>query len=168
MTEKHEAAKAIDERLQEEGLVLTHPVIRFQTQWDYAEEVGEVNTEPSMTVPDMSMSINEIMLRYAQGRPLVKSNHLHYGGDTHYPDPRTMDITEVEEMRERNAHKIKELEELRDKEIEEHKAKRKEKRDKLEKLMKDSLAVQLDLDDAIAEAKNQPKQQTADNKSVTK
>lgn len=40
------------------------------SNYDYTKEPGELNSQPSVTVPDQSMSIREIMDRFARGLPL--------------------------------------------------------------------------------------------------
>lgn len=41
-----------------------------QSDYDYKKVVEEVNNQPSLTVPDQSMSIIEIMKRFAKGLPI--------------------------------------------------------------------------------------------------
>lgn len=45
---------------------------RFKTMWncDAFPHIGEVNTLPSMTVPDQSLSVKEILYRFQEGLPL--------------------------------------------------------------------------------------------------
>lgn len=45
----------------------------FRTQYNYhpdITEIGESNPDPSMTVPDQSLSIKDILYRFAKGLPL--------------------------------------------------------------------------------------------------
>lgn len=108
----------------------------------FPEYTGEINTDPSMTVPDMSMSIQEIMQRHVQGRPYPKGNkNLLYTGDVPSPDTRTMDITEIDAMKERNLElirdqhaEIKNRQELRKKANAEKRAKQKALLEKLGKV----------------------------------
>lgn len=126
----------------------------LRTPLNYVPEKGEVNEQPSMTVPDMTMSIGEILTRFAQGRPLSFSTTMHYTGDDYMPDVRSMDITEVEELRERTAARIEELTKQRDEQLRDLDTKRKEKRKKLDKILEERVVKQLDIEDAIAAEKS--------------
>ncbi|MEM3318711.1 MAG: hypothetical protein QXT80_04105, partial [Thermoplasmatales archaeon] len=63
----------------------------------------------SQTVPDMSMSVQEIMMRFASGRPLSFSRNLVFTGDDFTPDLRAMDISEIHELQEENLAHIRQL-----------------------------------------------------------
>ena len=60
----------------------------------------ELNCSPSLTVPDQSLSISEIMRRYAQGLPLEGQRvPLYEGEDDFMPDTKHMDLAEIEELK---------------------------------------------------------------------
>lgn len=61
---------------------------------------GEINTRPSMTIPDQSLSVKEIMQRYAQGMPLngIK-DPIYHGEDELIPDYGSMDLAEREALK---------------------------------------------------------------------
>lgn len=60
---------------------------------------GEKNTKPSKTIPDQSLSIREIMLRYARGLPLegVREPFFDEDPDNPMPDLSRMDIIDQHE-----------------------------------------------------------------------
>lgn len=64
----------------------------------------EVNTLPSLTIPDQNMSIREIIDRYSRGLPVTSFTPVYEGEDFDLPDPKTLDLVERHEM----AQKIKE------------------------------------------------------------
>lgn len=70
---------------------------------------GEVNNEPSMTIPDDSMSIKEILDRYARGLPLGGERVPVYNGEEYIPDLETLDLVDRAELMEMNSNRIKEL-----------------------------------------------------------
>lgn len=75
--------------------------MQFQTAYNRQPTVGEVNKEPSMTVPDQTMSLREIVRRYAAGLPINGVKIPLYDEnpeDDVLPDPRTLDLAEREEM----------------------------------------------------------------------
>lgn len=77
--------------------------MNFRTKYNRKEQPkGEVNTLPSMTVPDQSMSIQEIVRRYASGLPLGGERVPFYmDEDTDLPDLSKMDkIERLETLRE--------------------------------------------------------------------
>lgn len=74
--------------------------MKFRTAFNYVQSKGEVNTEPSMTVPDQAMTIKEILQRFAQGLPLEGARVEIYDEDDEVeglPDLSNMDLAEREE-----------------------------------------------------------------------
>lgn len=87
---------------------------RFKTQWnakrtvigfieDEEQEIKlfpekyEVNYQPSKTVPDQSLSVQEILRRYARGLPLSDVKTPIYEGDEQtFPDLSKMDLADRE------------------------------------------------------------------------
>lgn len=59
------------------------PVTRWFSQWNHPKPKAEVNKKPSMTNPDMSMSIVEIIDKFASGRTLNLGKELYYDGMDH-------------------------------------------------------------------------------------
>lgn len=85
-------------------------VIKNQLNAHQFETVGEKNTMPSMTVPDQSMSIQEILRRFASGLPVGGAKVAFYDdGENPMPDPRKMDLAEWQETRENYIAELKEL-----------------------------------------------------------
>jgi len=63
----------------------------------------EVNTDPSETIPDQTMSIRTLLDRYARGLPIGGSKQPIWQDDDEYndlPDPRTLDLAERQELAE--------------------------------------------------------------------
>lgn len=61
----------------------------------------EINTKPSMTVPDQSMSVREIMTRYAKGLPLEGQKvAIWEGEESDMPDISRMDLADRQEYKE--------------------------------------------------------------------
>lgn len=77
--------------------------LKIYSPWHNPEDAPQpkVNDEPSMTVPDQSMSIKEIQTRFAQGIPVSNLEKIGvYNGEEDFwdgRDPRTMDIVEINE-----------------------------------------------------------------------
>lgn len=77
--------------------------MKFKTPWnagEFPKSEGEKNYSPSMTVPDQSMSISEIMSRYARGLPMEGVKVPIYDEENDLPDPKTMDLAERQEYME--------------------------------------------------------------------
>lgn len=72
---------------------------------------GEVNNEPALTIPDDSLSIKEILDRYARGLPLGGERVPVYNGDQWLPDFDRMSTIERAEWLSDNAEYIRELQE---------------------------------------------------------
>lgn len=84
---------------------------RFKSQWNGVDNsVKRFEPETSgisKTIPDQSMSVQEIMRRFAQGLPLGGEKVPIYDGDEEYlPDPKTLDISEIEDMKIANRNEI--------------------------------------------------------------
>lgn len=76
---------------------------------------GQVFTMPSMTIPDQSMSLKEMMERYTRGQDLGAVAKVQLWeeeeGEQMGINPKTLDLAEIEEMKLNNADKIREIHE---------------------------------------------------------
>lgn len=103
-----------------------------------AQKRYEENTAPSLTVPDQSLSINEILKRFASGLPLGGSKVPFYqdedddllGG----VDPKTLDLAEKQQIKEAAKKELEEIKGRLDKKAKEKFEK--ETRDKVDKAAK--------------------------------
>lgn len=74
--------------------------------------IGEVNNEPSETIPDQSMSIRTLLDRYSRGLPISgERTPIWQQGDDYndMPDPRTLDLAERQEYAELYQQELKSL-----------------------------------------------------------
>jgi hypothetical protein len=73
----------------------------------------EVNDEPSLTIPDQTMSIRTLLDRYAKGMPLegIMANPQYQEGEDYddLPDPRRLDLSERQEFAEQVRQELAEL-----------------------------------------------------------
>lgn len=86
--------------------------MKFRTAFNLDEfpaPAGEKNHGQSMTIPDQSMSIREIMRRYAQGLPVEGERVPIYDEENDLPDPKTLDLTERQEMAENAKNEFNDL-----------------------------------------------------------
>ena len=72
----------------------------------YKHPVYEVNDEVSLTIPDESLTIQEIVYRYRSGEPLeVRTNNVQYDDDSEeddfiHPSNRFgLDLTDLEDLK---------------------------------------------------------------------
>lgn len=75
--------------------------MKFQTQYSRHEVPGEKNNLPSKTVPDQTMSLRELIKRFAQGLPINAAKVPLYDDDPEnndLPDPSRLDLAEREEL----------------------------------------------------------------------
>lgn len=71
----------------------------------------ETITGPSQTVPDQALSLQELLLRHTRGLSLGATQHPVYMGDEDYfPDLRKLDLSEIHELKKRNAEEIDDYE----------------------------------------------------------
>lgn len=76
--------------------------MKFSTAYDREGSLPWSSNKPSMTVPDMSMSVREIFQRFASGQPLTKNPMLNFTGDDYTPDIRGLDLVEVQQLYEQS------------------------------------------------------------------
>lgn len=69
----------------------------------------EVNTLPSKTIPDQSLSLAEILRRFAVGLPVGGQRVPVYNPDDFTPDLATLDLSERMDLLEENANRIKQM-----------------------------------------------------------
>lgn len=83
--------------------------VKNSLNYDYQDEKGEVNTLPSMTIPDQTMSIRTIVDRYTRGLPITGFTPVYEGEDFYMPDPKTLDLVERAELLERTKEEVESL-----------------------------------------------------------
>lgn len=84
----------------------------FKHHYNSTPDEGEINDEPSETVPDQSMSVSEIMRRFASGLPLGGEKVPLYEGDEDLLDgvnPKTLDLSEIAQIRDEFQKEVSEL-----------------------------------------------------------
>lgn len=77
--------------------------MKFRTIMNVSEYKGEVNKQKSLTIPDQSMSIKEILNRYSRGLPIESFKPIYDDvddTDDFLPDPRTLDLADRQEYAE--------------------------------------------------------------------
>lgn len=72
--------------------------------------VYEVNTQPSLTIPDQTMTVKEIMERFAKGLDATGEKVPSYNGDLDLPDLDKMDLSERYAWLEENRYRIQDME----------------------------------------------------------
>lgn len=81
---------------------------RFKTHFNSLPDPGEVPTGPSLTVPDQSMSIKEILQRYARGLSTEDRERVpFYDGEEFVPDIKKLDLADIQELKEQTAEEIR-------------------------------------------------------------
>lgn len=76
--------------------------LRWRTPYTYPEfpSNNEINTQPSLTIPDQTMSIQEILSRYARGIEPDNVRTPIYEGEDAMPDISKMDLADQQAFRE--------------------------------------------------------------------
>lgn len=71
-------------------------MLQIKTNYNYRDVLptGEINNEPSLTVPDQSLTVSEILSRFTRGLPVSGARIPIYDVDDDMPDPRTMDLAD--------------------------------------------------------------------------
>lgn len=69
---------------------------------------GEYNTQPSLTIPDQTMELSQLIDRFTRGLPVTTFKPV-YDETGEMPDPRKLDIAEYNEMRKNAALELQRL-----------------------------------------------------------
>lgn len=82
------------------------------TKFNYVyENYGEINTMPSATIPEDSMSLRDMLDRYARGIPLPESRLQPYYNDKEVlPNINNMDLADLQTLRENATLQTQQLE----------------------------------------------------------
>ena len=83
--------------------------MKFRTQYTWIKTPGEINDNVIITIPNQALTVQEIMQRFASGRPIPKSVNMMYTGDDYTPDVRRMDISEYEDLKEATRIEVERL-----------------------------------------------------------
>ena len=86
----------------------------------------EHNTMPGKTLPDDSLTLREILTRYAKGAPLSvhEYNPVYHGEDVYLPDFSKMDLSEIEAFKSEIEDNLKDTKQKFTKEQREREQKR--------------------------------------------
>lgn len=90
-------------------LAVPQPTIRTPYNSRYFAKNQEVNTEPSLTVPDEAMTVIEILKRYASGLPINGGKVPLYEENGDMPDYSELDLAERQVIIEQYQQEIKEI-----------------------------------------------------------
>lgn len=74
--------------------------MKFRSPFVPFESDYFVSKLPSLTVPDQALSIREILDRFSRGLPSAPPLKAIYDEDDTYPDTRSMDLTEIDDLRQ--------------------------------------------------------------------
>lgn len=93
-----------------------HMATKFVTQWNQAHKTqAENNLEPSMTVPDQSMTISEILDRHRRGLTIEHGKvPMYEGTDDYMPDLTGLDLAERHEEIKKLAEEAKAIKQRQD------------------------------------------------------
>lgn len=84
----------------------------------------ERNNGVSQTIPDQTMSVRELLERYARGLPISGAKQPVYHGEEYVPDLNRMDLAEIQELKDNTKTRIDELKSKATQEAAEAKAKK--------------------------------------------
>jgi hypothetical protein len=85
-------------------------MIKHSMNYDTFDKKYEMNEEPSMTIPDQTMSIRTILDRHSRGLPIDGIKIPIYDGEENdLPDWRRLDLTERQELSHLYENEVKEI-----------------------------------------------------------
>lgn len=89
---------------------IPEPTIRTRFTSMFFPKNMEINDQPSMTVPDMSMTVGELVKRFAQGLPLDGGKTPLWEEEGDMPDMAKLDLAERQQVIEEAVEEIKTIE----------------------------------------------------------
>lgn len=84
--------------------------VRNLLNYDCHSIVGEINDEPSMAVPNQSLTVREILARHTRGLPVTGNINSYYDeneDDIYMPDIKTLDLSEIDDYKAKYADILK-------------------------------------------------------------
>ena len=103
-------------QLEQDPLIAKKPNIR--TQWKPPTTGYEENSQPSLTIPDQTLSVTEILARHTRGQDISQFiRAIQHGDDQDLPDLARMDISERYDYIEATRIEIKRLQQQAAEEI---------------------------------------------------
>lgn len=81
----------------------------FRTQYNYVQPKGETNTMPGLTMPDQTMSIPELLARYAKGMPLSVKQPIYAKDDLDMDEFRKLDPVDKHRLIRERMEELKQL-----------------------------------------------------------
>jgi hypothetical protein len=96
---------------------------------EFFDKKGELNTQPSKTIPDQTLPMREIMSRFVKGIPVGVKVPV-YNGEELLPDISRMDLVEIQEMKEAIKDEISTLKQKAKDQVTEKQRKRQEEAEK--------------------------------------
>lgn len=86
---------------------------KFKTKsWANAHEFkpkGETNKQPSLTVPDQTMSLRELLHRHTRGLPLHHVERPTYYNENETIDLKTLDLVDIQDLKDNIQENIEDL-----------------------------------------------------------
>lgn len=76
------------------------------TTWLNHQETGaqeELNNLPSETQPDMTMSLEQLLIRHTKGQDIPIFQPSYQEDDQYIPNPKSLDLTDIQQMKENTA-----------------------------------------------------------------
>lgn len=89
---------AAGQLVKEEAVSSPIPIIRNHFNSRYFFKNMEVNSQPSLTVPDQAMTVQELLARFASGLPLSMGKVPQYDGEEEMTDLDKLDLAERQEI----------------------------------------------------------------------
>lgn len=83
--------------------------MKFKTMYNAVPGKGEVNKLPSMTIPDQTMSIEEMLLRHTRGLPVTGIRVPLYGEEGNESDIGNMELTDKMDLLKRAKEDVERL-----------------------------------------------------------
>lgn len=84
--------------------------MKFKTIYNSTPDKGEKVSKKSMTIPDMSMSIKEIMRRHASGLP-ISGERVPIYQEEEMPNLQKLDISELHQLKKQTDEEIQDIQE---------------------------------------------------------
>lgn len=91
------------------NLLLEHFLVKHSLNAHHFPKQYQVTDQLSVTIPDMSLSIKEILQNHTRGIPMPSLEEIYEGDDIYLPDIHTLDLAERQELKEQYQEQLKSI-----------------------------------------------------------
>lgn len=91
----------------EQKILYNKKLVKNMFNAEFFPRGGEINNKPSLTIPDQTLPIKELLARFAKGLPVGVKVPVYEGEENDMPDPKRLDLVDLQELKEAAKSELK-------------------------------------------------------------